>query len=113
MVWWLWGNRFPLYCIRSTDQGSDQGSDQAITLADAIPPDEPQITLAVLVVRCSQDTIALHVHHDGVNGALVAAGIESHAVNDVRAGLGSVLNQRGADCSAGECGEVHRSGVVN
>ena len=92
---------------------TDQGSDQAVTLADAVPPDKPLVTLAVGAAGGAQDTVALHVHHNGVDGAFMAAGIHAHAADDLRACLIAVLNQDGANGGAGESGEVHRSGVVN
>jgi hypothetical protein len=71
---------------------SDQGSDQAVTLADCGRIDPPQIALAVTVTGCKQNAIALHVHHNGVDGALVALGIQSHAPHNIRACLIAVLN---------------------
>ena len=39
----------------------------------------PQVPLLALAGhRSPQDTLLLHVHHNGVNGALVALGIQSH-----------------------------------
>ncbi len=92
---------------------TDESSDQAITLADLTGDDEPEIPLAVVGAGGIQNAITLQIDHDGMDGALVAAGIHAHAPNDVGAGLGTVLNQGGADGGAGESGEVHRSGVVN
>jgi hypothetical protein len=43
----------------------------------------------------------------------MALRVESHAPHDVGAGLGSLLNQSGADGDAGQSGEVHWGGVVN
>ena len=91
----------------------DQGSDQAITLADLTGDDEPEIPLAVVGACGAQNAIALQIHHNGVDGALVALRIHAHAPHDVGAGLGTVLDQGGADGDAGESGEVHWSGVVN
>lgn len=87
---------------------SDQGRDQAVTLADCGRIDPPQIALAVTVTGCKQNAIALHVHHNGVNGALVALGIQSHAPHNIRACLIAVLNQVGADGSADDAVKVHR-----
>jgi hypothetical protein len=92
---------------------TDHGSDQAITLADGSGQDEPFIPLAIGGAGGVQDTLALHVHHNGVNGAFVAARVQSHAPHDVGAGLGPLLDQGAADGGAGESGEVHRGGVVN
>ena len=94
-------------------ESADQSSDQAVPLADGIGIDEPLIPLAVAEAPCVDDAIPLHVHHDGVDGALMAAWIQSHAPHNVGAGLGTVLNQGGADCGADQSGEVHWSGVVN
>lgn len=90
----------------------DQGSDQAVTLADLIGVDEPQIAPLTLHGG-AQSALPLQIDHNGVDGALVALGIESHAAHDVGASLGTVLDQGAADGDAGESGEVHRSGVVN
>ena len=92
---------------------SDQGRDQAVTLADCGRIDPPQIALAVTVTGCKQNAIALHVHHNGVNGALMALGIQSHAPHNIRACLGSLLDEDDANSGADDGGEVHRSGVVN
>ena len=92
---------------------TDQGSDQAITLADGGRVDKPGATLAVAGADGIQDALTLHLNHESVNRALVLAGIETHAAHDLRAGLGTVLNQGGADSGADDGAEVHRSGVVN
>ena len=92
---------------------TDQGSDQAVTLADAVREDAPAVTLAVLGAGCGEDPCILQIHHDGVNGSLVAAGIQSHAAHKVAAGLGSLLDQGRTHGGADDGAEVHRSGVVN
>ena len=92
---------------------TDQGGDQAVPLADRGRVDAPLVTLAVAVAGGEQDAIALHVHHHGVNRTLVAARIQSHAVNQIRARLRSVLNQGSANGDADDAVEVHRGGVVN
>ena len=92
---------------------TNQGSDQAVTLPDCRGDDKPEIPLAIVGAGCIQDTIALHIHHDGVDGAFVAARIHAHAAHNVAAGLGSLLDQGGADGSASESRKVQRSGVVN
>ena len=91
----------------------DQGGSESITLADLTGDDEPEIPLAVVGACGTQNAITLQIDHHGVNGALVALRIHAHAPNDVGAGLGTFLNQGGADSDAGESGEVHWSGVVN
>ena len=106
MVGW-WGDCSP------RTVSPDQSSDQAITLADAVGVDEPGATLAVAGADGIQDPLTLQIDHDSVDGALVALRIESHAPHDVGAGLGTVLDQSGADGDAGESGEVHLIGVVN
>ena len=102
--------RIPQY--RSTES-TDQGGDQAIPLADGSGIDEPGATLAVAGADGVNDALPLHVHHHGVNGALVAAGIHAHGANQVAACHGALLNQDAADGGAGESGEVHWGGVVN
>lgn len=92
---------------------TDQGGDQAVTLADRSGDNEPQVTLAIVATGGAQGAIALQVNHDGVNGALVTLRIQSHAANQFGAGLGTVLNQGGADGGADDAVEVHRGGVVN
>lgn len=92
---------------------TDQGSDQAVTLADRGGMNEPQITLAVVGTGGTQDAAALHFNHESVNGALVLGRVETHAPDDLRAGLRSLLNQGGANGGANDGAEVHRSGVVN
>jgi len=92
---------------------SDHGSDQAVTLADGGRVDKPGAPLAVAGADGVQDTLPLHIHHNGVDGALVALGIQSHAPHNIRACLGSLLDEDDANSSADDGGEVHRSGVVN
>lgn len=92
---------------------TDHGSDQAVTLADCGRIDPPLIALAVTVTGCKQNAIALHIHHNGVDGALMALGIQSHAPHNIRACLGSLLDEDDANSSADDGGEVQRSGVVN
>ena len=94
-------------------ESADQRRDQAVPLADCCGDDEPQIPLAIIGTGGTQDAIPLQINHNGVDGALVVAGVHSHSPHDVGAGLGSLLNQGGADCGAGQSGEVHWSGVVN
>ena len=101
------GGRIPPY------GSTDQGGDQPITLADCARQDVPGAALAVAGTDGVKDTLPLQIDHNGVNGALVALRIESHAPNDLRAGLGSVLDQGSANGVAGEEVEVHRCGVVN
>jgi hypothetical protein len=86
---------------------ADQGSDQAIPLADAVWPDKPLIT-ALALHSGAQNAIPLHINHDGVDGALVALRIQSHALDDLRACLFAVLNQSGANSVAGDQVKVHR-----
>ena len=93
----------PLYCIRSTDHGGDQ----AVTVADRCREDKPQITLPIVGACGGDDTLTLQINHNSVNGALMAAGVQTHTPNDVRAGLGTVLNQGAANGDAGQGGEVH------
>ncbi len=88
---------------------SDQGSNQAVPLADGVGQDEPDIPLAVVAAGGVQDTLLLQVNHQSVNGALVAPGIQSQGAHQVGAGLGTVLDQGGADGGADQGGE-HRSG---
>jgi hypothetical protein len=99
----------PPYCIRSADHRGDQ----AVPLADLIGEDAPPITLAIGAQRGCQDAITLQIHHNGVNGALMAPGVQSHRADDLSAGELTVLNQNGADGGADDAVEVHRGGVVN
>jgi hypothetical protein len=86
----------------------DQGSSKAVTLADLIDADEPQIPLARgIVAGGAQDAITLQVHHQGVDGALVAAGIQTQFADQIGAGMGTALDQGGSDGGA-EDGADHR-----
>lgn len=76
---------------------TEQSSSNAVTFADAVAPDEPLIPFAILGTGGTQDAVFLHVHHQGMNGAFVPAGVQTHATNDFGAGLGTVLNQGAAD----------------
>jgi len=99
--------------IGSPLRESPDQSSEAIPFADGGGIDEPLIPLAIAEAQGVDDALPLHVYHHSVNGALVAARIQSHTLDDLRAGLGTVFNQGGADGVAGESGEVHWSGVVN
>ena len=92
---------------------TDHGSDQAVTLADGIGADAPQITLAILGASGSQNPCILQINHHGVNSALVALRVQTHAAHKVAAGLWTMLDQGGANGGADDGAEVHRSGVVN
>ena len=59
---------------------------------------------------CPELPIALQIDHNGVDGALVALGVHAHATDDLRAGLGTVVQQGGADSDADE-GVEHGSVV--
>lgn len=78
---------------------------ESVTLADLVGVDEPQIPLAVAAAGCSQDACLLQVNHQGMDGALVAAGVHPHASDDLRACLGTLLNQGGADAGADQGGD--------
>ena len=86
----------------------DQGGDQAVPLADRVGEDEPLVALAVLGQGGGEGAFGLQVNHQGVNGALVAAGVHSQGEHQVAAGHRSVLDQGRADGGAEEGGE-HRS----
>ena len=90
----------------------DQSSDQAVALADRSREDAPLIA-ALALHGGGEDACRLHINHHRVDGALVALRVQSHASDDLRAGLFAVLNQGGADGVAGDQVEVHLSGVVN
>ena len=65
-----------------------------------------------MVQFCPKNPIVLHVHHDGMDGALVALGIKTHRPDQIRTGLGSVVQQFAADLGADD-GCEHRSVVLN
>jgi len=106
-----------LNCTRSggvaTPQSlrSDEDCSEAVTLADGAHVKMP---LAALprdgVDLCPELPIALQIDHNGVDGALVALGVHAHATDDLRAGLGTVVQQGGADSDADE-GVEHGSVV--
>lgn len=92
---------------------SHKDCSEAVTLADVIHVEVPLATLAADGVDlCPELPIALQIHHHGVDGALVALGVHTHAANDLRAGLGTVVQQGGTDSDANE-GVEHGSVVVN
>ena len=91
----------------------DQGSNQAIPLADLMIIDKPFCPLAIAGTDGVNSALPLHLNHNGMNGALMAAGIQTHAPHNIGARLGTVLNQGGANGGANQGGEVHRGGVVN
>ena len=92
---------------------SDQSSDQAITLANRGWHDEPEVALAIISASGGDGSLPLEIAHNRVNRPLVAAGVHTHATNQVGAGLGTALNQSGADRGTGQGGEIHRCRVVN
>lgn len=79
---------------------TDHGSDQPVTLADCLRIDKPQITLTIVCSGGAQDAALFHVNHNGMDGALVTAGIHAHAPDNLRAGLGTLLDQGAADGGA-------------
>jgi hypothetical protein len=83
------------------------GGGKAITLADRGGHDEPEVALAAVAAGGIQGACLLHVNHEGVNGALVAAGVHAHGANQVAAGHRAVVDQAGADRGADDGGE-HR-----
>lgn len=87
---------------------SGEQSKEPITLANLIREDHPLITLAVRAQRGGQDALPLHFNHQGVNSALMLAGVQAHASHDGGACLGSVLNQGRANSGADQGAEVHR-----
>ena len=58
-----------------------------------------------------EDALLLHINHQGVDGALVAAGVKTHSANQVGAGHRTIVDQVSADGSADDGGE-HRSVAV-
>ena len=91
---------------------TDKGGDDPIPLPDAVCVSKPQIASCALHGG-TQNPFTLQIDHNGMDGALVAFGVQSHASHKVGAGLRSLLNQGGADRGPGDGGEVHWSVVVN
>ncbi len=81
-------------------ESTDHGSDQAVTLADCLRIDKPQIPFAVVCSGGAQDAVTLQINHNGMDGALVALRVHAHAPDDLRAGLGTLLNQGAANGGA-------------
>lgn len=82
--------------LRSHKESSD-----AVTLADRTSGQVPLATLQGLVVQfCPKHSIGFHVAHDGVDGALVALGIQSKRLDQFTAGLGSVVDDGRSDLGA-------------
>jgi len=89
-------------------QSPNQGGNHSITLANLVCFNEPKV--APLAFHCgAQNPGGFHINHHGVNGALVAPGIETHAPHKVGARLRSDLDQGSADGGADDGGEDHRS----
>ena len=89
----------------------EDGSSETIPLSDCGREDKPEVALAILGTGRADHTITLQIHHHGVNRTLVALGIHAHGPDDLGAGLGTFLNQGGADGDAGQSGEVHWFGL--
>ncbi len=92
---------------------TDQGSDQAVALADLVREDAPGAALAVAGTDGVQRALTLKIDHNGMDGALVAAGIHAHTADQIGARLRTLLDQDAANHGAGDQVEVHRCGVVN
>jgi hypothetical protein len=92
--------------------GSDacHGSSDAVPLADRGGHDEPQVALPIIGAGGIQNACLLKVDHEGVDGALMAAGVHAHGANQVAAGHRAVVDQAGADRGADDGGQ-HLSGV--
>ena len=82
-----------------------QDGTEAVTLARGFNqvPEVPLLALAD--PWCPQDTLFLHVNHHGMDGALVALGIQSHCQHDAGAGAGTLGGDGGADAGADGAGE--------
>ena len=65
-----------------------------------------------MVQFCPKHSIGFHVTHDGVDGALVALGVQSKRLDQFTAGAGSVVDESRADLGADD-GSEHCSVVVN
>jgi len=79
---------------------TDHGGDQPVTLADCLRIDKPQIPFAIVCSGGAQNAALFHVNHNGMDGALMAPWVHSHASDDLRAGLGTLLNQGRTDSGA-------------
>ena len=53
-----------------------------------------------MVQFCPKHSIGFHVAHDGVDGALVALGVQSKRLDQFTAGAGSVVDDGRADLGA-------------
>ena len=82
-----------------------QSGNHAVTLADCCGVDEPLIPLAVAQADRIDDAVVLHIHHHGMDGAFVAAGIHAQGANQIGAGHGSVADQSRANGSADDGGD--------
>ena len=80
---------------------SHEDCSEAVTLADHAAGDVPFCTLQGLVVQfCPKHSIGFHVTHDGVDGALVALGVQSKRLDQFTTGAGSVVDDGRADLGA-------------
>jgi len=89
-------------------ESPDQHGGESITLADCSGHDEPEVALAVIGACGAQNALTLQIHHNGVDGALMAAGVHAHTPHNGGACLGTVLDESAADSGAGDGAEVHR-----
>ena len=105
-----WGAPCRAPCNISSDNG-DGGGD-AINPADAIEIHKPQIPLAIIGSGGAQNACLFQINHKGVDGALVTARVQTHRAHKVAAGLGSVVDQAGADRGADDRSEHDRFGIV-
>lgn len=93
------------------NRSSRDSSDQAVPLADCGRDDEPLVALTIGRTGGIQNALGFQIDHQGVNRALVTAGIQTHGADEIRAGHRSLVDQVGADAGADDGGE-HWSRVV-
>ena len=84
-----------------------QGGNQAVPLADRGGVDEPLVPLAVAQADGINDAVVFHIHHHGVDGAFVAAGVHTQGAHQIGAGHRSLADQSGANGGADDGGK-HR-----
>jgi len=73
---------------------SEHGGNDAVTFADAVAPDEPEVPFAgLLVAGGTQDALVLHLHQHGMDRAFVLTGVQTHGTGEVGEGFGTLLDQ--------------------
>jgi hypothetical protein len=86
--------------VQLNELSPDQGSSETIPLPNRSGNRKPQIPFPIVSTGRGDASSSLQINHKGMDGSLVAAGIQTQGAHQVGAGLGTFLDQLGADRGA-------------